>query len=70
MDPIVALRSIIGHMKSESYKSYTFAHIGLEIIRTLESCKVFRDESCVCRGKKETLCGNCNGAGFLGGFMS
>ena len=21
-------------------------------------------------GKKEMLCGNCNGAGFLGGFMS
>ncbi|KAJ8464427.1 hypothetical protein OPV22_026979 [Ensete ventricosum] len=24
----------------------------------------------LCRGKKEILCGNCNGAGFLGGFMS
>ncbi|KAL8037575.1 hypothetical protein ABFX02_11G047500 [Erythranthe guttata] len=24
----------------------------------------------LCRGKKEVLCGNCNGAGFLGGFMS
>lgn len=23
-----------------------------------------------CRGKKEMLCGECNGAGFLGGFMS
>ncbi|KAJ3692238.1 hypothetical protein LUZ60_012588 [Juncus effusus] len=24
----------------------------------------------LCRGKKEILCGDCNGAGFLGGFMS
>ncbi|KAF3955409.1 hypothetical protein ACB098_01G308300 [Castanea mollissima] len=24
----------------------------------------------LCRGKREILCGNCNGAGFLGGFMS
>ncbi|XP_073156758.1 protein BUNDLE SHEATH DEFECTIVE 2, chloroplastic [Henckelia pumila] len=24
----------------------------------------------LCRGKKEILCGSCNGAGFLGGFMS
>ncbi|KAH6757815.1 DnaJ/Hsp40 cysteine-rich domain superfamily protein [Perilla frutescens var. hirtella] len=24
----------------------------------------------LCRGKKEVLCGSCNGAGFLGGFMS
>ncbi|GMY35864.1 protein BUNDLE SHEATH DEFECTIVE 2, chloroplastic [Fagus crenata] len=24
----------------------------------------------LCRGKKEILCGRCNGAGFLGGFMS
>nr|GEW82120.1 heat shock protein DnaJ, cysteine-rich domain-containing protein [Tanacetum cinerariifolium] len=24
----------------------------------------------LCRGKKEILCGNCNGAGFRGGFMS
>ncbi|KAJ4837666.1 hypothetical protein Tsubulata_013877 [Turnera subulata] len=24
----------------------------------------------LCRGKKETLCGDCNGAGFVGGFMS
>ncbi|RWR83102.1 DnaJ/Hsp40 cysteine-rich domain-containing protein [Cinnamomum micranthum f. kanehirae] len=24
----------------------------------------------LCRGKREMLCGNCNGAGFLGGFMS
>ncbi|XP_075491376.1 uncharacterized protein LOC142529664 isoform X2 [Primulina tabacum] len=24
----------------------------------------------LCRGKKEILCGNCNGAGFLGGFMN
>ncbi|XP_071737222.1 protein BUNDLE SHEATH DEFECTIVE 2, chloroplastic-like [Rutidosis leptorrhynchoides] len=24
----------------------------------------------LCRGKKEILCGNCNGAGFCGGFMS
>ncbi|KAF8034477.1 hypothetical protein BT93_C0710 [Corymbia citriodora subsp. variegata] len=24
----------------------------------------------LCRGKKEMLCGDCNGAGFLGGFMS
>ncbi|KAL0427046.1 UNVERIFIED_CONTAM: protein BUNDLE SHEATH defective, chloroplastic [Sesamum latifolium] len=24
----------------------------------------------LCRGKKEVLCGNCNGAGFMGGFMS
>ncbi|KAL2553664.1 DnaJ/Hsp40 cysteine-rich domain superfamily protein [Forsythia ovata] len=24
----------------------------------------------LCRGKKEILCGNCNGAGFIGGFMS
>ncbi|KAI6681671.1 hypothetical protein NL676_035552 [Syzygium grande] len=24
----------------------------------------------LCRGKKEMLCGECNGAGFLGGFMS
>jgi len=23
-----------------------------------------------CRGKREILCGNCNGAGFMGGFMS
>ncbi|XP_062098410.1 protein BUNDLE SHEATH DEFECTIVE 2, chloroplastic-like isoform X2 [Humulus lupulus] len=23
-----------------------------------------------CRGKKHMLCGNCNGAGFIGGFMS
>ncbi|XP_030951420.1 protein BUNDLE SHEATH DEFECTIVE 2, chloroplastic-like [Quercus lobata] len=28
-------------------------------------------DSCwLCGGKKEMLCGNCNGAGFLGGFMS
>ncbi|CAA0833220.1 DnaJ/Hsp40 cysteine-rich domain superfamily protein [Striga hermonthica] len=24
----------------------------------------------LCRGKKEILCGSCNGAGFMGGFMS
>ncbi|RWV99387.1 hypothetical protein GW17_00037708, partial [Ensete ventricosum] len=24
----------------------------------------------LCRGKKDILCGNCNGAGFVGGFMS
>ncbi|XP_057524868.1 protein BUNDLE SHEATH DEFECTIVE 2, chloroplastic-like [Amaranthus tricolor] len=24
----------------------------------------------LCRGKKEILCGNCNGAGFIGGFMN
>eukprot|EP00262_Sarcandra_glabra_P008099 TRINITY_DN212_c0_g1_i1.p1 TRINITY_DN212_c0_g1~~TRINITY_DN212_c0_g1_i1.p1 ORF type:complete len:159 (+),score=5.77 TRINITY_DN212_c0_g1_i1:150-626(+) len=24
----------------------------------------------LCRGKRDILCGNCNGAGFLGGFMS
>ncbi|GER32661.1 chaperone protein DnaJ [Striga asiatica] len=24
----------------------------------------------LCRGKKEILCGSCNGAGFIGGFMS
>ncbi|KMZ61886.1 hypothetical protein ZOSMA_4G01750 [Zostera marina] len=24
----------------------------------------------LCRGKREVLCGNCNGAGFLGGFLS
>ncbi|XP_073307750.1 protein BUNDLE SHEATH DEFECTIVE 2, chloroplastic-like isoform X2 [Primulina huaijiensis] len=24
----------------------------------------------LCRGKKEILCGNCNGAGFMGGFMN
>ncbi|KAG2713267.1 hypothetical protein I3760_04G169300 [Carya illinoinensis] len=24
----------------------------------------------LCRGKRDVLCGNCNGAGFLGGFMS
>ncbi|KAK2645954.1 hypothetical protein Ddye_021149 [Dipteronia dyeriana] len=24
----------------------------------------------LCRGKREVLCGNCNGAGFVGGFMS
>ncbi|CAN6564153.1 unnamed protein product [Malus baccata var. baccata] len=24
----------------------------------------------LCRGKREILCGDCNGAGFLGGFMS
>ncbi|MBA0625999.1 hypothetical protein Godav_003736 [Gossypium davidsonii] len=24
----------------------------------------------LCRGKREILCGNCNGAGFTGGFMS
>ncbi|VAI77003.1 unnamed protein product [Triticum turgidum subsp. durum] len=24
----------------------------------------------LCRGKREILCGSCNGAGFLGGFMS
>ncbi|XP_009786669.1 protein BUNDLE SHEATH DEFECTIVE 2, chloroplastic-like [Nicotiana tabacum] len=24
----------------------------------------------LCRGKKDMLCGDCNGAGFLGGFMS
>lgn len=24
----------------------------------------------LCRGKKEILCGGCNGAGFRGGFMS
>jgi len=23
-----------------------------------------------CRGKRDILCGSCNGAGFLGGFMS
>ncbi|XP_009355730.1 protein BUNDLE SHEATH DEFECTIVE 2, chloroplastic [Pyrus x bretschneideri] len=28
-------------------------------------------DSCwLCGGRKEMLCGNCNGAGFLGGFMS
>ncbi|PSS13848.1 Chaperone protein like [Actinidia chinensis var. chinensis] len=24
----------------------------------------------LCRGKMDILCGNCNGAGFIGGFMS
>ncbi|GAB2216067.1 hypothetical protein Droror1_Dr00023834 [Drosera rotundifolia] len=24
----------------------------------------------LCRAKREILCGNCNGAGFVGGFMS
>ncbi|CAK9177199.1 unnamed protein product [Ilex paraguariensis] len=24
----------------------------------------------LCRGKREMLCGECNGAGFIGGFMS
>ncbi|KAG8075687.1 hypothetical protein GUJ93_ZPchr0006g45771 [Zizania palustris] len=24
----------------------------------------------LCRGKLEILCGSCNGAGFLGGFLS
>ncbi|KAL5200522.1 hypothetical protein ABZP36_021725 [Zizania latifolia] len=24
----------------------------------------------LCRGKREILCGSCNGAGFLGGFLS
>ncbi|WZZ00234.1 hypothetical protein YC2023_072562 [Brassica napus] len=24
----------------------------------------------LCRGKKEVLCGECNGAGFIGGFLS
>ncbi|XVE98321.1 hypothetical protein REPUB_Repub03eG0095800 [Reevesia pubescens] len=24
----------------------------------------------LCRGKREILCGNCNGAGFIGGFMN
>ncbi|XP_061345253.1 protein BUNDLE SHEATH DEFECTIVE 2, chloroplastic [Gastrolobium bilobum] len=24
----------------------------------------------LCRGKRDILCGTCNGAGFLGGFMS
>ncbi|KAI4376664.1 hypothetical protein MLD38_014402 [Melastoma candidum] len=24
----------------------------------------------LCRGKREILCGNCNGAGFVGGFLS
>ncbi|XP_044463069.1 protein BUNDLE SHEATH DEFECTIVE 2, chloroplastic-like isoform X2 [Mangifera indica] len=24
----------------------------------------------LCRGKRDILCGNCNGAGFIGGFMS
>ncbi|KAK4746750.1 hypothetical protein SAY87_025787 [Trapa incisa] len=24
----------------------------------------------LCRGKREILCGSCNGAGFIGGFMS
>ncbi|KAM7259189.1 hypothetical protein ACFE04_014930 [Oxalis oulophora] len=24
----------------------------------------------LCGGKKDILCGNCNGAGFIGGFMS
>ncbi|AES91497.1 putative Heat shock protein DnaJ, cysteine-rich [Medicago truncatula] len=24
----------------------------------------------LCRGKKDILCGSCNGAGFIGGFMS
>ncbi|CAN1169260.1 Protein BUNDLE SHEATH DEFECTIVE 2, chloroplastic [Linum perenne] len=28
-------------------------------------------ESCwLCGGKRDMLCGNCNGAGFVGGFMS
>ncbi|OMO90838.1 hypothetical protein COLO4_18845 [Corchorus olitorius] len=28
-------------------------------------------DSCwLCGGKKQMLCGNCNGAGFIGGFMS
>ncbi|KGN60105.1 protein BUNDLE SHEATH DEFECTIVE 2, chloroplastic isoform X2 [Cucumis sativus] len=28
-------------------------------------------ESCwLCGGRKEMLCGNCNGAGFIGGFLS
>ncbi|KAF4377291.1 protein BUNDLE SHEATH DEFECTIVE 2, chloroplastic [Cannabis sativa] len=28
-------------------------------------------DSCwLCGGKKHILCGNCNGAGFIGGFMS
>ena len=29
---------------------------------------LFRDY--FCRGKKQILCGNCNGAGFIGGIMS
>ncbi|KAM7268401.1 hypothetical protein ACFE04_010567 [Oxalis oulophora] len=24
----------------------------------------------LCRGKRDILCGNCNGAGFIGGFMN
>ncbi|XVF88375.1 hypothetical protein PTKIN_Ptkin19aG0045800 [Pterospermum kingtungense] len=24
----------------------------------------------LCRGRRQILCGNCNGAGFIGGFMS
>jgi DnaJ-class molecular chaperone len=24
----------------------------------------------LCRGKRQMLCGNCNGAGFMGGFMN
>ncbi|XP_002975635.2 uncharacterized protein LOC9630591 [Selaginella moellendorffii] len=24
----------------------------------------------LCRGKRQILCGNCNGAGFVGGFLS
>ncbi|XP_031372709.1 protein BUNDLE SHEATH DEFECTIVE 2, chloroplastic-like isoform X2 [Punica granatum] len=28
------------------------------------------DDCWLCGGRKEMLCGNCNGAGFLGGFMS
>lgn len=36
--------------------------------------QVFAIYSCLilfpCSGRKEMLCGNCNGAGFLGGFMS
>eukprot|EP00898_Chlorokybus_atmophyticus_P006022 jgi/Chlat1/6420/Chrsp45S05923 len=28
-------------------------------------------ETCwLCRGKRQMLCGDCNGAGFIGGFMS
>ncbi|KAH7281348.1 hypothetical protein KP509_36G042600 [Ceratopteris richardii] len=24
----------------------------------------------LCRGKRETICGNCNGAGFMGGYLN
>lgn len=44
------------------------AYISIRIMSYL--CFLMQIHSKLYRGKREILCGSCNGAGFLGGFMS